>query len=90
MTVEWLRSPATDVAYPAAPWRMVGSMWLTVFRVGHRVDDLRPAGVYGAAFVSYVVIKIVKGKLTEVHPLLWAVAVAFLVYFMQNWINSVI
>ncbi len=44
----------------------------------------------GAAFVSYVVIKVVRGKLTEIHPLLWAVAIAFLIYFMQNWINSVI
>ena len=44
----------------------------------------------GAAFVAYVLVKIVKGKLTEIHPLLWAVAIAFLVYFMQNWINSVI
>jgi acetoacetate decarboxylase len=32
---------------------MVGSLWLTLFRVRHAVDDLRPAGVYGAAFVSY-------------------------------------
>ena len=44
----------------------------------------------GAAFVAYVVIKVVRGKLTELHPLLWAVAVAFLVYFMQNWLNTVI
>jgi AGZA family xanthine/uracil permease-like MFS transporter len=42
----------------------------------------------GAAFVAYVVIKVVRGKLTEIHPLLWAVAIAFLVYFMQNWINA--
>jgi acetoacetate decarboxylase len=32
---------------------MVGSLWLTVFKVAEPVDDLRPAGVYGAAFVSY-------------------------------------
>ncbi len=32
---------------------MVGSLWLTLFRVRDAVDDLRPAGVYGAAFVSY-------------------------------------
>ena len=32
---------------------MVGSLWLTLFRVREPVDDLRPAGVYGAAFVSY-------------------------------------
>ena len=32
-------------------------------------------------------IKVVRGKLTEVHPLLWAVAIAFVVYFMQDWIR---
>jgi acetoacetate decarboxylase len=32
---------------------MVGSLWLTLFRLRQPVDDLRPAGVYGAAFVSY-------------------------------------
>ncbi|HLO35437.1 MAG TPA: NCS2 family permease, partial [Candidatus Deferrimicrobium sp.] len=42
----------------------------------------------GAAFVAYVVVKVVRGKLTEIHPLLWAVAIAFVVYFMQNWINA--
>jgi hypothetical protein len=40
-------------AYPAAPWQMTGSLFLSLFRVPTRVDDLRPAGVYGAAFVSY-------------------------------------
>jgi adenine/guanine/hypoxanthine permease len=44
----------------------------------------------GAAFVAHVLVKIVRGKITEIHPLLWAVAVAFLVYFLQNWINSYI
>jgi adenine/guanine/hypoxanthine permease len=44
----------------------------------------------GLAFISYVFIKIVKGKLTEVHPLLWAVAIAFVIYFGQAWINSVL
>ena len=44
----------------------------------------------GAAFVSYVVIKVVKGKATQVHPLLWVVAIAFVVYFMQAWITAYI
>jgi AGZA family xanthine/uracil permease-like MFS transporter len=44
----------------------------------------------GAAFVSYVILKIVRGKITEVHPLMWAVAIAFVVYFMQAWISSYI
>lgn len=40
-------------AYPAAPWTMVGQLWLSLFRVTDDVDELRPAGIYGAAFVSY-------------------------------------
>jgi hypothetical protein len=49
--------PHDEVAYPDAPWHMVGSLWLTVFRLGHEArqtdGSLRPGGVYGAAFVSY-------------------------------------
>jgi AGZA family xanthine/uracil permease-like MFS transporter len=44
----------------------------------------------GAAFVSYVFIKVVMGKITQVHPLMWAVAIAFLIYFGQAWINSIL
>lgn len=46
-------APAETPAYPAAPWQMTGSLFLSLFRVPTKVDDLRPAGVYGAAFVSY-------------------------------------
>ncbi len=44
----------------------------------------------GAAFVSYVALKVVKGKFGAIPPLLWVVAIAFLVYFMQNWIGAII
>ncbi len=44
----------------------------------------------GAAFVSWVVIKVVRGKVAEVHPLMWVVAVAFLVYFAQGWLNTIV
>jgi AGZA family xanthine/uracil permease-like MFS transporter len=44
----------------------------------------------GAAFVSYVVIKVVKGKLDSIHPLMWVVAIAFVVYFAQAWLNGII
>jgi AGZA family xanthine/uracil permease-like MFS transporter len=44
----------------------------------------------GAAFVAHVVIKVLRGKITEIHPLLWAVAVAFVIYFGQNWINGIL
>jgi hypothetical protein len=50
---ERMESEPESVAYPTAPWHMVGSLWLSLFRVKHDIDELRPAGVYGAAFVSY-------------------------------------
>ncbi|WP_216656428.1 acetoacetate decarboxylase family protein [Nocardioides marmotae] len=40
-------------AYPAAPWPMTGQLFVSLFRVPTAVDEMRPAGVYGAAFVSY-------------------------------------
>ena len=49
----WVPSASGGVSYPPAPWQMVGSLWLSLFRVRDAVDELRPAGVYGAAFVSY-------------------------------------
>jgi len=45
--------PYEKVGYPAAPWQMVGSLWLSLFMLKEDADDLRPKGVYGAAFVSY-------------------------------------
>ncbi len=39
--------------FPPAPWTMHGQLWLSLFRVTEDVDERRPAGVYGAAFVSY-------------------------------------
>ncbi|MCY7394875.1 MAG: NCS2 family permease [Nocardioides sp.] len=38
----------------------------------------------GAGFLSYVLIKVVLGKLAEVHPLMWVVATLFVVYFAIN------
>ncbi|MEU4578332.1 NCS2 family permease [Nonomuraea sp. NPDC023979] len=35
----------------------------------------------GAGFISYVLIKVVRGKAKELHPLMWAVAGLFVVYF---------
>ena len=44
----------------------------------------------GAGFIAYVLVKIVKGKAADVHPLMWLVAVAFVVYFAQTWLDTVI
>jgi len=53
-TTEPTSTPDRDrPEYPPAPWQMVGQLWLSLFRLREPVDDLRPAGVYGAAFVSY-------------------------------------
>ncbi|MFI9845741.1 NCS2 family permease [Nonomuraea sp. NPDC051941] len=35
----------------------------------------------GAGFISYVLIKVVRGKAREIHPLLWGVTILFVLYF---------
>ena len=52
--------------------------------------DSITAGI-GAGFVAYVLIKVVVGKLRDVHPLMWVVAALFLVYFaytpISGWVS---
>jgi len=42
----------------------------------------------GAGFITYVVLKLVRGKAAAVHPLLWVVAALFVVYFAISPISS--
>nr|WP_229115953.1 NCS2 family permease [Parenemella sanctibonifatiensis] len=42
----------------------------------------------GAGFLAYVFTKTVRGKAREVHPLMWVVAVLFLIYFTQGLITA--
>ncbi len=44
----------------------------------------------GAGFISWVLIKAVRGKMAEIHWLMWVVSIAFLIFFAQDWINSFI
>ncbi|HET7847342.1 MAG TPA: NCS2 family permease [Acidimicrobiia bacterium] len=44
----------------------------------------------GAGFVMYVLIKTIKGKFGDVHPLMWVVAIAFVIYFAQAALNTAI
>jgi AGZA family xanthine/uracil permease-like MFS transporter len=48
------------------------------------------AGI-GAGFVSYVLLKVVRGKAGEIHPLLWLVSALFVVYFaigpLGDWLT---
>jgi AGZA family xanthine/uracil permease-like MFS transporter len=41
----------------------------------------------GAGFISWVVLKLARGKAGEIHILVWLVALAFLVFFLQDWIT---
>jgi AGZA family xanthine/uracil permease-like MFS transporter len=44
----------------------------------------------GAGFISWVLIKVVRGKMREIHLLMWIVSIAFVVFFLQNWIQSLL
>jgi len=44
----------------------------------------------GAGFISWVLIKVVRGKISEVHPLMWVVSIAFVVFFLQDWITALL
>ena len=48
------------------------------------------AGI-GAGFISFVVLKIVRGKAGQVHPLMWIVSALFVVYFaigpLGDWLT---
>ena len=35
----------------------------------------------GAGFIAFVLIRLFQGRVRDVHPLMWAVAAAFLLFF---------
>jgi adenine/guanine/hypoxanthine permease len=47
------------------------------------------AGI-GAGFIAYVVIKIVRGKGRDLHPLMWITAALFVIYFAIDPIKSAV
>jgi len=44
----------------------------------------------GAGFSSWVIIKVVRGKAGAVHPLMWVVSLAFVVFFLKDWIQALV
>ena len=44
----------------------------------------------GAGFISWVLLKSVRGKLAEIHPLMWVVSIGFVIYFANVWIQTLI
>jgi adenine/guanine/hypoxanthine permease len=44
----------------------------------------------GAGFIAWTFIKVVRGKVADIHPLMWAVSIAFLIFFLQDWIRPLL
>ena len=44
----------------------------------------------GAGFISWTLIKLARGKLSEIHPLMWVISIAFLIYFGQTWLETLL
>ena len=44
----------------------------------------------GAGFLAYVLVKTVRGKAADVHPLMWGVAAMFVVYFTLEPLTSIL
>lgn len=44
----------------------------------------------GVGFIAWVVLRSAAGKVREISPLLWIVAVGFVLYFARSWIESLI
>jgi AGZA family xanthine/uracil permease-like MFS transporter len=44
----------------------------------------------GVGFIAWVVLRSAVGKVREINPLLWIVAVGFAIYFARGWIESLI
>lgn len=44
----------------------------------------------GAGFVTYTALKVIRGKAGEVHPLMWVVTLAFVIYFAQAVLGQTI
>jgi AGZA family xanthine/uracil permease-like MFS transporter len=41
----------------------------------------------GAGFIAWTLLKVVRGKIADIHPLMWVVTVAFLLYFAKDVIE---
>jgi AGZA family xanthine/uracil permease-like MFS transporter len=44
----------------------------------------------GAGFITYVLVKVVRGKAREIAPLMWIAAVAFVLYFLRGPIEALL
>jgi len=42
----------------------------------------------GAGFITYVFVKLARGRARDVHPLMYGVAVAFIIYFAIFYVRD--
>lgn len=67
-----------DVAFPALATLIVMPLTFTI-----------TTGI-AAGFVTFVFLKVAKGRASEVHPLMWVAAIAFVLFFAAPWIQGVL
>jgi AGZA family xanthine/uracil permease-like MFS transporter len=67
-----------DVTFPALATLIVMPLTFTI-----------TTGI-AAGFVTFVFLKVVKGRASEVHPLMWVAAIAFVLFFAAPWIQGVL
>ena len=41
----------------------------------------------GAGFLVWTAVKIFRGKFNEIHPVMYVVSVAFLIYFLRSYLG---
>lgn len=44
----------------------------------------------GAGFITWTFIKLIRGKAREVHPLMWVVSGAFVLFFLRDWLQALL
>jgi AGZA family xanthine/uracil permease-like MFS transporter len=43
-----------------------------------------------AGFIAYVFLKLVRGRARDVHPLMWVVSIAFVLFFAVPWVQQLL
>ena len=44
----------------------------------------------GAGFVSYLVVQLARGRVKQIHPLMWVASVLFVIYFTLEPIKAIL
>ena len=44
----------------------------------------------GAGFISYLVVQLARGRVREIHPLMWMASLLFIIYFTLTPIKAIL